>query len=163
MKSNRMLVKQELAFSKKCKNTSAKQKIIFHATFKAWPFPPDFNFACKKGQVTIATYKYYCPSVVNLTITKLQKIFSQMKQSLEIHHWKCCHTQKLVRFHVKTSLFSYYFKMLPFLSKVIVFFYVTFYSIMHLRWLLLVSCFYGSNQWFFKVKITCKRVNFIKK
>ena len=27
----------------------------------------------------------------------------------------------------------------------------------------LLSCFYGFSQWLFKVKITCKRVNFIKK
>ena len=31
------------------------------------------------------------------------------------------------------------------------------------RRLLPLSCFYGSSQWLFKVKITCKRVNFIKK
>ena len=31
------------------------------------------------------------------------------------------------------------------------------------RRLLPLSCFYGSSQWLLKVKITCKRVNFIKK
>ena len=31
------------------------------------------------------------------------------------------------------------------------------------RRLLPLSCFYGSSQWLFKVKITCKRINFIKK
>ena len=71
-----MLVKQKLVFSKKCKNMSTKEKIVSHATFKAWPFPPDFNFACKKSQVTIATCKCYCPLVVNHTITKLQKALS---------------------------------------------------------------------------------------
>ena len=82
-----------------------------------------------------------------------------MKQSVEIHLWKCCHAQKLVRFCVKTSLFSYCFH----LNWKSLFFYVTFYSVMYFRWLLLLSCFYGSNQWLFKVKITWKRVNFIKK
>ena len=82
-----------------------------------------------------------------------------MKQSVEIHLWKCCHAQKLVRFCVKTSLFSYCFH----LNWKSLLFYVTFYSVMYFRWLLLLSCFYESNQWLFKVKITWKRVNFIKK
>ena len=56
-----------------------------------------------------------------------------------------------------------YFEMWPSLSKVIVFFYVTLYSMMYFRRMLLLSWFYGSSQWFFKVKITFKRVNFIKK
>ena len=86
-----------------------------------------------------------------------------MKQSFEICLWKRRHSQKLVRFHVKTSLFPSYFEMLLSLLKVIVFFYVTFYSMMYFRRLLLLSCFYGSSQCFFKVKITFKRVNFIKK
>ena len=52
---------------------STKQEIVSDAAFKAWPFSSDFNFACKNSQVTAATYKYYCPLVVNLTITKLQR------------------------------------------------------------------------------------------
>ena len=31
------------------------------------------------------------------------------------------------------------------------------------RRLLPLSCFYGSSRWLFQVKITCKRINFIKK
>ena len=57
----------------KCKNMSTKQEIVSDAAFKAWPFSSDFNFACKNSQVTAATCKYYCPLVVNLTITKLQR------------------------------------------------------------------------------------------
>ena len=38
-----MLVKQKLAFSKKCKNMSTKQ-IISDATFKAWQFSSNINF-----------------------------------------------------------------------------------------------------------------------
>ena len=68
----KQLVKQELAFSKKCKNKPTKQEIVYDAAFKVWPFSSDFNFACKNSQVTVATCKYYCPSVVNLTIIKLQ-------------------------------------------------------------------------------------------
>ena len=78
-----------------------------------------------------------------------------MKQRFEIHLWKCCHAQKLVRFPVKTSLFSYYFEMLLSLSKSLCFSMLLF--------TLLLYCFYGSSQWFFKVKITSKSVNFIKK
>ena len=58
---------------KKYKNMSTKQEIVSDAAFKAWPFSSDFNFACNNSQVTAATCKYYCPLVVNLTITKLQR------------------------------------------------------------------------------------------
>ena len=64
-----MLVKQELALSKKYKIMSTKQEIVSDATFWARPFSSNFNFACKNSQVT----KYYSPLVVNLTITKLQR------------------------------------------------------------------------------------------
>ena len=67
-----MLVKQELAFLKKCKNMPTKQEIVSDAAFKAWPFSSNFNFACKSSQVTATICDYYCPLVVNLTITKLQ-------------------------------------------------------------------------------------------
>ena len=48
---------------------SAKQEIVSDAAFKAWPFSSNFNFACKDGQVTTATCKYYCPLIVNPNIT----------------------------------------------------------------------------------------------
>ena len=48
---------------------STKQGIVSDAVFKAWPFSSDFNFACKDGQVTTATCKYYCPLVISPTIT----------------------------------------------------------------------------------------------
>ena len=65
-----------MAFSKRCKNMSTKQEIVFDATFKAWLFHPYFNFACKNCQVTAVTCKYHCPLVLNLTITKLQGALS---------------------------------------------------------------------------------------
>ena len=34
---------------------STKLEIISDAIFKAWPFPFNFNFACKGGQVIVAT------------------------------------------------------------------------------------------------------------
>ena len=49
------LVKQKLAFSEKCKNMSTKQEIVSDATFKAWPFSSDIDFACKDGRVSTAT------------------------------------------------------------------------------------------------------------
>ena len=69
---------------------------------------------------------------------------------------------------VKTSLFSYYFAMWLPLSKVIVFFcYFLQYNEtvfdQPVRRLLPLPCFYGSSQWLLKVKIICKRVNFVKK
>ena len=68
-----MLVKQKFVFSKKCKNMSTKEEIVSDATFKAWPFSSNFNFACKDGRVTTATYKYYCPLVISPTITNCCK------------------------------------------------------------------------------------------
>ena len=48
-----------------------KQNVIgvLGATFKAWLFSSDFNFASKDGQVTIETRKYYCPLDVSPTTT----------------------------------------------------------------------------------------------
>ena len=72
-----MLVKQKVieAFSKKCKNMSTKQEIVSDAAFKASPFSSNFNFACKDSRVTAATCRYYCPLVVNPTITNCCKEF----------------------------------------------------------------------------------------
>ena len=54
---------------------STNQEIISDAAFKAWPFSSDFDFACKDSRVTAATCKYYCPLVVNPTITNCCKEF----------------------------------------------------------------------------------------
>ena len=55
-------MKQKLIpFSKKCENMSTKQEIVSDAAFKALPFSSDFNFAYEDGQVSTATWKYYCP------------------------------------------------------------------------------------------------------
>ena len=60
-----MLVKQKLAFSKNVKTCLQNKKLYLDATFKAWSFTSDFNFACKDGRVTAATCKHYSPLVVN--------------------------------------------------------------------------------------------------
>ena len=52
---------------------STKQEILCDAAFKAWLFSSDFDFSCKDGRVTAATWKYYCPLVVNPTITNCCK------------------------------------------------------------------------------------------
>ena len=54
---------------------STKQEVVSDATFKAWPFSSDFNFACKVGRLTAATCKYYCLLVVNPTATNCCKEF----------------------------------------------------------------------------------------
>ena len=143
-----MLVKQKLAFPKKCKNVSTKQEMVSDAAFKAWPFSPDFYFAFKYGRVTTAICKYYCPLVVSPTITNCCKelhlkcgraprfIFARKPVFFLIS--KCCHLYRkslcfsLLLFTVWWSIFDQ-----PF------------------RRLLPLSCFYGSSQWLFKVKITC--------
>ena len=50
-----------------------KHEIISDTAFKALPFSSDFNFACKDGQVTAATCKYYRPLVANANITNCCK------------------------------------------------------------------------------------------
>ena len=47
---------------------STNKKSYLTPTFKASSFSSDFNFACKDGRVTTATYKYYCPLVASPTI-----------------------------------------------------------------------------------------------
>ena len=76
MKQNVSETGSKWHFQKKYKNISTKQEIVSDATFKAWLFHLYFNFACKTSYVTAATCKYYCPLVLNLTITKLQRALS---------------------------------------------------------------------------------------
>ena len=109
-------------FWKKTLNMSTKQEILSDAAFKAWPFSSDFNFARKDGRVTTVTSKYYCPLVVNPTITCCCKELRFKCGKVP----KCRHGQKLVQLRVKTSLFSYYLQILTPLLKVIVFFSVIF-------------------------------------
>ena len=146
---------------------STKQEIVSDAAFKASPFSSDFNFACKDGQVTATRCKYYCPLVANLTITNAKSSILNVAEFLDpsLKTFPCTKTSPA---RVKTSLFSYYFEMWLPLSKVIVFFcYFLQYNEtvfdQPVRRLLPLPCFYGSSQWLLKVKITCKRVNFVKK
>ena len=52
---------------------STNREIVSDAAFKAWPFSSDFNFAFKDGLVATVTCKYYCPLIVNPTITNCCK------------------------------------------------------------------------------------------
>ena len=70
-----LVTKKLIPFSKRSKNMSIKQEIVSDATFRAWPFSSDFSFAYKDGWVSAATCKYYCPLVVNCTITSCCKEF----------------------------------------------------------------------------------------
>ena len=118
-------------FSKICKNMSTKQEILSDATFKAWLFSSDFDFSCKDGQVTAATWKYYCPLVANPTITNCCKeLHLKCGRVSYICFWKCHHAWKLVRFCVKTSLFLLFQNIA--LSEVTVFYSDTFYDDMFL-------------------------------
>ena len=91
-----------------------KQEMISDLAFKAWPFSYDFNFACKDGWVNTTTCKYYFPFVANSTITNCCKELCL----------KCGRVPRSL-----LSIFSYYFKMLSTLLKVIVFlFYLLQYA-----------------------------------
>ena len=72
MKQNVSETESNWHFRKKCENMSTKQESVSDATFKAWPFSSDFNFATKDGRVTAATCKYY-PLVVGPTVTNCCK------------------------------------------------------------------------------------------
>ena len=61
-------------FRKNLKNKSSKPEIVSDATFKTWPFSSNFNFTSKDGRVTAGTCKYYCPLVLNRTITNYCKV-----------------------------------------------------------------------------------------
>ena len=144
---------------------STKQEILSDATFKAWLFSSDFDFSCKDGQVTAATWKYYCPLAANPTITNCCKeIHLKCGRVSYICFWKCHHAWKLVRFCVKTSLFlisKYCFIG----SYCVLLWYFLWWHVFDQPFtqLLPLSCFYGSSQCLFKVKVSFKWVNFIKK
>ena len=128
-----MLVKQKLVFSKKCKNMSTNQEIISDATFKAWPFSSDFNFACKDGRVTTATCKYYCPLVVNPTIThcckelhlKCDRVSRSVFEKVAMH-------KSYSGFVWKPVFFLLFWNVATFIENHCVF--VTFYNIMKYFW-----------------------------
>ena len=47
MKQNVSETESNWSFQKKCKSISTKQESVSDATFMAWPFSSDFNFAFK--------------------------------------------------------------------------------------------------------------------
>ena len=127
-------------FPKKFKNVSTKQLSVSGATFKAWLFLSVFNFACKDSQVT-----------------KDSQASSYMWQSSWIHHaWK------LVRFCVKPVFFLLILKCGHLYQKSLCF-SLLFFIDYPFRRLLPLSCFYGSSQQLFNIKVTSKRASFIKK
>ena len=134
-KWNRMLVKQKLAFSKKCKNMSTKQVIVSDAAFKAWPFSSDFNFGCKDGRVTAATCKCYCPLTVNPTISNCCKelhlkcgtVLRSVFENVTMHKNWSGFVWKPVSFLVISKWCHLYLKSLCFS--------VTYYSMMKYFWL----------------------------
>ena len=119
---------------------STKQESIPGVTFKAWSFSSAFNFGCNDGRVTAATCKY-CPLVVRPSDEALSGDAHQMKflllpivaktsilnvaEFLELA-LKMSPCIKNSRVSCETSPFFYCFEMWPPLSKVIVFFSVTF-------------------------------------
>ena len=124
MKWNKMLViLKGIGASKKCKCMSAKQEHMSDAAFKTWSFSYNFNFACKDGQVTAATCKYYCQLFVSPIITncckkhnlKCGRVPRSIFENITVH-------QNYSHLGWNQSFFSYYFERLPPVSKVIVFF-----------------------------------------
>ena len=110
-----MLKKQKLKFLKKCKNMSTKQETVSDAAFKACPFSSDFNFVWKDDLY----YKYYCPLVVNPTVTICCKEFHHVTEFLD-PSLKTLPCTKTSPGSCENRSF-YYFEMLPPLSEVIVF------------------------------------------
>ena len=156
-----MLVKQKLAFSKKCKNMNTKQEIVSDADFKAWSFSSDFNFACKDGRITKATWKYYCLLLVNPAITncckelhlKCDRVPRYVFENVTIHEDLSGFVWKPVFFLVISKCCHLYRKSLCFSLLPFTVWWSIFISLLDGR-LLPLSCFYGSTQWLFKVKIT---------
>ena len=111
------------------KNMSTKQEIISDAIFKAWPFSSDFNFACKQNQVIATTCKYYCPLVVNLTILVILAKSSILNEAT---FWdpplKMLPCTKSIQVSCENQSFFLLFWNVAIFIKVIVFFYVTFYT-----------------------------------
>ena len=167
MKQNVSKTGSNRRFRKNVKTCLQNKKVYLIPAFKAWPFSSDFNFASKDDRVTAVTCKH-CPLVVSPIVTNCCKssILNMAKfldpslktspctktspvscknQSFFII-LKYCHLNRkslcfsVLLFTVRWSIFDQPFRRLPPLS-----------------------CFYRSSQWLFKVKITCKRVNFIKK
>ena len=112
-----MLLKQKLAFSKKCKNV-----FYLMPPFKVWPISSDFNFSCKDGRVTAATYNYYCPLVVNPIITnackklhlKCDKVPRAVFANVAMHENQSGFVWKLVFFLIISKLCHLYRKSLCF-------------------------------------------------
>ena len=146
---------------------SKKQEIVSDATFKVWPFASDFNSACKDGRVTTETCKYHCSLVISPTITIVVKssilnVAEFLDPSLKTSPCRKTrpissenHSFFLLFQNIATFIESHCFSLLLFTA---------WWSIFDkpFRRLLPLFCFYESSQCLFKVKITCKRVNFIK-
>ena len=133
-----------------------------------------------KMVVTTATCKYYCPLVISHTITNCCKVLHlkcgrvprSVFETVAMHEnyssfvWKPIFfliISKCCQLYQKSFCLSLYF--LFYILYILLFCFSVWWSIFDqpFRRLLPLSCFYGSSQWLFQVKITFKRVNFIKK
>ena len=110
----------------------------------------DFSFACRYGRVTTATCKYYFPLVVSFTIIKCCK---------ELHlkcGWAPIFIFENVVMHKNQSFFLCY-------HYLIIVFSLSLFTI----WWSIFDQPFRRSRWIqsmvIKVKITCKRVNFIQK
>ena len=162
-----MSVKQkEIGVFKKMQKHICKQEIISDATFKAWPFSSDFNFICKDGRDTAAICEHYCPLVVNPAITNCCKelhleygrVRKSVFENVAMHKNKSGFAWKpvffLIIWNVATFIESHCFSLLLF---------TVWWNIFDQTFRVLLPLSLDPvNQWLFKVKITCKRVNFIK-
>ena len=147
---------------------SRKQEIVSDISLKAWPFSSDFNFICKDYRVTAATCKYYCLLVVNPATTNCCKKLNILNVAEflgpSLKTLPCTKTSPVLCekvFFLIPKCCQLYWKSLCFSQLLFTVWWSIFYRLF--RQLLPLSCFYGSSQWLFKVKITCKRINFIKK
>ena len=153
-----MLLKQKLVFSKKCKN------VLFDTVFRKWPFSSDFNFACKDGRVTAATWTLL--QTLSVPILAKSSIWNVAEfLDLSLQTWPCTKTSSVLCGN--QSFFLLFRNVATFIESHCVFhcyFFTIWWSVFDqpFRRLLPLSCLYGYSQWF-KVKITCERVHFIKK
>ena len=139
----------------------AKQEIVSDAAFNACPFSSDFN------QVTAVTCKYYCPLVVNPTITNCCKELHHVAEFLHAPLKTLPRTKTSPISWENRSFFLLFRNVATFIESHCVFLllFTVWSSIFDrsFRWLLPLSCFCGSSQCLLKVKITCKRATFVKK
>ena len=135
MKQNVCETESNWQFRKIIKTCLQNKKAYLMLPSRHGHFHPILILLLKMVELPHQTCKYYYPLVVIPTITNCCKeLHLKMWQSSQIRLWKRHHARNLVWLRVKTSIFFYYFEMLPPLSKVIVFSCVTFYGMIKYFW-----------------------------